>query len=322
LYLKKSLEEISKDLKITVQELDKFVSSSREKLFTLRKKKVRPRKDDKILTDWNGLMISALSKGSQAFNESKYEEKARKAADFILNKMRTKEGRLLHRYRSGHAGLQANIDDYAFLIAGLLDLYETNFDVEYLKAALELNNQAIDYFWDSDNGGFYFTANDSEELLVRKKEFYDGAVPSGNSVAMLNLLRIGRITANSKFEDMASQLMNSFSKNIKSNPSQYTNLMNALDFGIGPSFEIIVSGNSAADDTRKMLIALRKEYVPNKVVILRPNEEKSPEILNISEFTKDQLTIDNKATVYVCVNYACNFPTTDVNKMIELLNKK
>jgi hypothetical protein len=267
-------------------------------------------------------MISALAKGSQAFNEPRYGEAARNAADFILNEMRTPGGRLLHRYRNGHAGLQANLDDYAFFISGLLDLYETNFDIKYLKIAMELNEQTINNYWDGNSGGFYFTANDAEKLLVRKKEFYDGAVPSGNSVAMLNLLRIGRITANPRFEDMASQLVKSFSKNITQNPSSYTKLMNAVIFGIGPSYEIVISGNSETADTKEMLNALRKEYTPNKIVIFRSNKDTSPEIVNIAAYTKDQESIDNRATVYVCLNYSCNAPTTEISKMLKLLNEK
>ena len=166
----------------------------------MRSQHVHPLKDDKILTDWNGLMIAALAKGAQALGESRYREAAKRAATFILNQMRTPEGRLLHRYRDGQAGLPALVDDYAFLIWGLLELYEATFDAGYVRTALELNRDLLRYYWDDEAGAFYFTAKDAEELLVRRKEAYDGAVPSGNSVAALNLLRLGRITGEADLE--------------------------------------------------------------------------------------------------------------------------
>lgn len=322
LFLNKSIDNISSELKTSPAQLENFIKLSTEKLYKHREKRLHPHKDDKILTDWNGLMISALAKGSQTFNEPRFGEAAKSAADFILNEMRTPEGRLLHRYRDGHAGVQANLDDYAFFISGLLDLYETNFDVKYLKFALELNKQAIDDYWDYDNGGFYFTANNGEKLLVRKKEFYDGAVPSGNSVAMLNLLRIGRFTAESRFESMASQLAKAFSKNIIQNPSSHTNLMIAVMFGICPSYEIVISGNLETDNTKEILKAIRKEYITGKVILFRPNNDDLLEIVNIAAYTKDQTSIDDKTTVYVCMNYSCSAPTTDINKMLKLLNTK
>ena len=171
------------------------MQEARKKLFAAREKRIHPHKDDKILTDWNGLMIAALSKGAQAFDQPKYADAARKAADFIFKTMRDPSGRLLHRFRDGEAALHAHVDDYSFLIWGLLELYEASFDVHYLQSALTLNDDFMAHFWDAGGGGLYFTADDAEELLLRKKEIYDGATPSGNSVAALNLLRLARMTS-------------------------------------------------------------------------------------------------------------------------------
>jgi uncharacterized protein YyaL (SSP411 family) len=276
-------------------------------------------KDDKILTDWNGLMIAALAKGAQAFDEPRYAEAARRAAEFVLTNMRKPDGRLWHRYRNGQAGVQANLDDYAFLVWGLIELYETVFDTRHLKAAVELTRDMLSHFWDRDNGGLYVTPEDGESLLVRKKEVYDGAIPSGNSVAMLNLLRLGRMTATPDWEEMAAGIGRAFSQSVKQLPSAHTQLMVALDFGIGTGYEVVIAGSAHAEDTRVMVRALRTRFLPNKVVLLNPGEQESPEIAQLAAFTRNQPSIGGKATAYVCLNYNCKLPTADVRKMLELL---
>ena len=322
IHLKKKLTEIASDMKISGNGFQLILEKSRQKLFAFRKKRVHPFKDDKILTDWNGLMIAAFAKGAQVFDNSEYAEAAKRAADFILKNLRTSNGDLLHRYRDGDASINANLDDYVFLIWGLIELYETTFDVHYLQTAIELNEVSLKNFWDDKNGGFYFTSDKNKDLLIREKEIYDGAVPSGNSVAMLNLLRLARITADIELEKKAAQISRIFSKNIKQNPTAYTMFMTAVDFSVGPSFEIAVVGKPEAEDTKSILRALRENFIPNKVVILVPEEQGLRAITKIAEFTKYYSTIDNKATVYVCQNYKCESPTTDVKKMLELLNVK
>jgi uncharacterized protein YyaL (SSP411 family) len=319
LHLTKSIDELASDLSMFVPDLRARIEEVREELFAYRKKRIHPHKDDKILTDWNGLMIAALAKGAQVFDEPKYASAARRAADFILKNVRTSEGRLLHRYRDGEAALTAHVDDYAFLIYGLLELYELTFEVYYLKTALELNEDLIRHFWDHENGGFYFTADDGERLLVRQKEIYDGAVPSGNSVAMLNLLRLGRITASANFEEKAARIGQAFYENVSQLPSAYTQLMTAADFAIGPSYEVVIAGDLQADDTRQMLDAIRGIFVPNKIVILHPTDQKPPLIDDIVPFIKDHSSIDGKATAYICLNYSCQLPTKDIGSMLELL---
>ena len=322
LHLKKPVAEIALSLNIPEEQLDKKIQSAREKLFTVREKRVHPHKDDKVLTDWNGLMIAALAKGAQAFNDPDYSVAAGRAVDFILKNLRDKNGKLLHRYRDGESGIRANLTDYAFLVWGLTELYEATFDVKYLETALELNSELIKNFWDEANGGFYFTSNDDEELLVRQKEINDGAMPSGNSVAMLNLVRLGRITANSDLEQKAAKIGEVFSKIVKQYPSAFTQLLVALDFGIGPSYEVVIAGDSKAEDTRVMLEALRKQFLPNKVVLFRATENNAADISHFAEYAKNHSSLNGKATAYVCLNYECRLPTTDVRKMLDLLNAK
>ncbi len=320
LHLRKPLEEIASDLNLSQQDLQAHLEVIRQKLFAYREKRVHPMKDDKILTDWNGLMIAALAKGAQAFDEPEYAEVACRVADFILGNMRKADGRLWHRYRDGQAGVEANLDDYAFLVWGLIELYEAIFDARHLGVALELTSDMVRHFWDEDDGGLYLTPDDGESLFVRKKEVYDGAIPSGNSVAMLNLLRLGRMTATSDLEEKAARIGRAFPRSVKQSPSAHTQLMVALDFGIGPCYEVVITGNAKAEDTKAMIKALRTRFLPSKVVLLNPSEQKSPEIAQLAEFTKNQSSIGGKATAYVCLNYNCKLPTTDINKMLELLN--
>lgn len=294
--------------------------TARQKLFEYRKKRVHPHKDDKILTDWNGLMIAALAKAAQAFDEPEFSQAAGRTADIVLKNMRTSDGRLLHRYRDGEAAIPAYADDYAFLIWGILELYEATFEVRYLQSALDLNQVLIDHFWDDQKGGFFTTPNDGEALFIRQKEIYDGAVPSANSVAMLNLLRLGRMTANVALEEMAAQIGRAFSSNVEKAAVAYTQLMCALDFAIGPAYEVVIAGDLHSQDTRAMLGAVTSHFIPNKVLILNPTNQETPLIHTLAEFTMNQSTIDGMATAYVCLNYNCQMPTTDPGKMLELLN--
>jgi uncharacterized protein YyaL (SSP411 family) len=320
LHLRKLLGELASDLNLSQHDLQQHLERLRQKLFAYREKRVHPMKDDKILIDWNGLMIAALAKGAQAFDEPEYAEVACRAADFILGNMRKADGRLLHRYRDSHAGVEANLDDYAFLVWGLIELYEAIFNIRHLEVALELTIDMVRHFWDEDGSGLYLTPDDGENLFIRKKEIYDGAIPSGNSVAMLNLLRLGRMTANSGLEEKAARIANAFSGRVKQLPSAHTQLMVALDFGIGLCCEVVIAGNAQTEDTKAMVRAIRTRFLPNKVVLFNPDERESPEIAKLAEFTKNQSSIGGRATAYVCMNYNCKLPTTDINKMLELLN--
>ena len=296
------------------------VEKIRRILFNTREKRVHPSKDDKILTDWNGLMIAALAKGGQTLKESKYIDAARKAVDFINSTMKNTKNRLLHRYREGEAEILAYLDDYAFLIWGLIELYETTFDTDYLEEALDLNNELIEHFWDKDIAGFYFYPDDGEQLISRQKEIYDGAIPSGNSVQMLNLLRLSYITGDTELEKKAELISRVFSEKIESTPIAYTQLLVAVDFGVGPSFSLVIAGDTGSDDTNSMLERVKSDYYPNKVLIFRPTESYPPKIDEFSNFIEWFDKEEEKATAYVCINKTCKPPTTDSSKMIEYLD--
>jgi len=318
LHLEEPLSQLALAMGVTEQEIEQRIEAARGKLFAYREQRVHPLKDDKVLTDWNGLMIAALAKGARAFDAPRYADAAAAAASFILERMVTKDRRLLHRYRDGEAALPAYAADYAFLTWGLLELYEATFEVRFLEQALALNADMIAHFWDGARGGFYSTADDSEELLVRQKEIYDGAIPSANSVAMLNLLRLGRMTAAPDLEEKAAMIGRAFSRNVASSPAANTQLMVAVDFGLGPSYEVVVAGEPGAEDVSAMLGALRAGFIPSKVVLFRPDGE-SPAISRLADFTRYQASVDGKATAYVCRSHNCEFPTTDADAMLDLL---
>ena len=201
----------------------------REKLYGIRAKRIPPDKDRKILTDWNGLIIAALAKAAQVLEDEDFLEAAKKAADFIFRRLEDSSNHLLHRYSEGDAAIPGFLDDYAFLIWGLLELYEATFSNEYLQKALDLNKVLFLDFWDEKNGGFYFTSANNEQLLIRQKEVYDGAIPSGNSVAFCNLLKLADFTGNKQFKQRAYQLLKAFSPMVEQNPSAYAYFLTGVD---------------------------------------------------------------------------------------------
>lgn len=288
----------------------------RAELFQARAGRIRPLKDDKILTDWNGLMIAALAKAAQALDEPQYAAAAKRAADFLCDKMQDSEGRLLHRYRST-AGLQANLDDYAFLVWGLIDLYETVFEVKYLESALQLNQTMMESFWDADLGGLFFSPEDGEALPLRRKEYYDGALPSGNSVAMQNLLRLMHLTGDLALEKPAVDLCRAAFAALGGQPAGQTMLLCALDYALGPTREVALVGNADDSGITEMLRTIRSRFLPNKAVVLIFGRE----IARISPFAGELVQLEGKATAYICRDHVCQLPTTSPERMTDLLEK-
>ena len=303
-------------LKEQVLDLTGSIERARQRLFNEREKRIHPHKDRKILTSWNGLMIAALAKAASVLENEEYLNTAKNAFNVIILKM-MKDKTLLHSFCDGEAKIAAHLDDYAFLIWGLLELYEATFEIKYLKSAIDFNEYLLKHFGDEKDGGFYFTSLLGEKLLVRQKEIYDGAIPSGNSVCILNLLRLAKITANNKFEDYAKKALRGFSENVKSTPVAYTQLLCGIDFLLGPSCEIVIVGSLHTDDTKAMLKAIRKEFVPNKVILLNPHENKLIDIVNFANLPQSTL---GKATAYVCQDYSCKSPTSDVSSLIEMID--
>jgi uncharacterized protein YyaL (SSP411 family) len=322
LFLRKPLDEIAEDVKISLQELAGTMNEARHRLLVARSKRTHPNKDDKILSDWNGLMIAALAESAAVFNEPEYARVAERAATFVLTHMVDENGRLLHRYRQGDTAIPGFLDDYAFMIWGLIELYEAKFNAEHLKSAIKLAASMISYFWDEQRGGFFQTADDTATTLGRNKEAHDGAYPSGNSVAALDLIRLARLTGETKLEDKAAELMRAFAGKVSLSPSAYTHLMIALDFALGPSSEVVIAGDLKADKTQKMLEALHSRFIPRKVLLLRSSTEKAGEIARMAKFTEYMVSTNGKPTAYVCQNHTCKLPTADPETMLQLLGEK
>jgi uncharacterized protein YyaL (SSP411 family) len=316
LHLSKSIEDWAKELKIESSELRVNLEKSRQKLFDIREKRIHPHKDEKILTDWNSLMIAAYAKAGRVLGEENYIEKSEKAINFIEKYLFDENGELLHRYFEGESGINAMIDDYSFLVCAYLELYESTFKVDYLRKAIELNERMIVLFRDKNGGGYFNNSGLGEKLISRMKEIYDGAIPSGNSVAFFNLLKLWKITGEIKYVDEAKSMIKEFSAQIIDYPPSHSNFLSGMDFLTDKSAEIVVVGDSNNEDTKEILNALNETYFPNKVVLLKGSDEMN----SIAEYTKGQTQIEGKATVYFCRNFACEQPFTEVGKLKELLD--
>ena len=318
LNIKKSVEELAKQFKQDPKAIETILAQGCSKLLKHRSKRIRPHLDDKVISGWNGLMISALAYGGAAFDEEKYINAATKAANFTLTTLR-RDGRLMRYYRAGKVIDLAYLDDYAFVIMGLLDLHEATFDTRWLAEAKELAEQMIELFGDENRGGFYLTGNDAERLIVRSKPGYDGAVPTGNSVAAIVLFKLGRLTMDTRFNNEAEQVLKAFSRQIQQSPTSLSAMLIALDFSIGPAQEIVIAAEAHQPDTKEMLKLIHSRFLPNTVVLLHQTGKAGEAIEKIIPFVKFQVAINGKATAYVCQNYVCKQPVNEISALKKLL---
>jgi len=302
-------------------EFNQKLASWRRELLTARARRTPPGLDDKILTGWNGLMIAALAKGGRVLDEPKYTDAAAKAADFILNQMRTGEGRLLRSYRNGKARLTGYLNDYAFLTEGLLNLYEATFDRRWLDEAVKLTDFAVKYYFDAKSGGFFFTASDGEKLIVRSKNPYDGAIPAGNSVQALNLLRLAVLLDRKDYREKAESIFRAFALRMERSPGAFERLSCAADFYHDRVKEIAIIGDPQSADTRALVRTVYDRYLPNKVVVLASDKAEDPTI----PLLKGKTRIQGKAAAYVCEHYRCRLPVTtpeDLAKQLDVKSSK
>ncbi len=309
--------QLARDTGATADEVQARLERARQRLLARRGARPRPLRDDKVLADLSGLAIAALARGARVLGDPDLAGAARAAWAFVDHHLRQDDGRLLHRYRDGEAALPGVLDDHAFLIWGLLELYEATFQVDLLEQALALQAIQDRHFWDEKHGGYFLTADDAEALLVRRKVVYDGAVPSGNSVAALNLLRLARITGDTALEERAAQLMRAFSSQVTALPSAHTFLLMALDFALGPSREVVISGDGSAPDTEALLAVVRRTYLPNAVLLMR-DESNGPRLDRLTGFTALKQPRGG-ATAYVCEGQQCEKPVTRPAALAALL---
>lgn len=308
---------IGRDLGILYEDkaLARRLDGVREKLFMYREKRIRPHRDDKILTSWNGLMIAALALGGRAFHSDEYIKAAEAAYGFIQRNLVRGDGRLLARYRDGETAFPAYLDDYAFLVWGLIELYQATFKTGYLKRALELNRDMLDLFWDEREGGLFLYGEDSEQLIMRPKEVYDGALPSGNSVALYNMLRLSRMTGDTQIEERARQVMETFGGEVGYNPTAHSFFMSALLFSLQPTREVVITARSR-EDAQGMLDRINGGFVPFATFLLNTGDE---ELHEIAPFTREQKMVEQKPTAYVCKDFTCLEPVTEVDALQGML---
>ena len=320
-HLGQSHQDMARGLKMTEEEFEQRLESVRSRLFEVREKRVHPLKDDKVLADWNGLMAASMAFAGRVFDQPEWVQAAQKATGFVLEEMRTNSGRMLHRYRDGDASIPAFLDDYVFMTTAMLELYDATFEPKYLERAAELQQKTHDLFWDTKRGGFFFTAADNEELLVRQKEIYDGAIPSGNSTAADNSIRLARLTSDTEYLQGADHIFAAFSSDANQMPSAHSQLMSALQRGIGPSLEVVIAGKASADDTAALISTVREMYLPQAAVLLVPPGKSGAAIRKLAPFAEGYEPVDGKAAAYVCRDFTCQLPTTDPAKLKELLEE-
>lgn len=311
LNVRNSLSETSQAFKIEIGELQAVLEHGRKLLFEEREKRIKPFRDEKVLTAWNGLMLSAFAEAGVILESEEYLTIAKNNANFVLENLQ-KGDFLLRSYKDGRSKLNAYLEDYANFSDGLTDLFQVTGDVKYLKEAKRLADVMIEEFWDEDGGGFFFTGNSHEELIVRTKDYYDGATPSGNSVAADVLLKLSHLTGDERYERFATTVLRLIGSQIRRHPQGFGRALSVLSTRFDATKEVVIFGKRGNNLERE----LWREYLPNKVVVLAENSESS-ELLPV---LAERGMVDGKPTAYVCENFTCQRPATDVEDFRDQLS--
>jgi uncharacterized protein YyaL (SSP411 family) len=311
-----TLEKVSQLYGIAVVDLEKLLGEGRQKLYVEREKRVKPGRDEKILTSWNGLMISGFVDGFKVTENERYLNGAREAAHFILQKM-GKGGHLMRVFNKGKSQVKGYSEDYAFFIQALIDLYEATFETEWLKEAEDLNQRMIHQFWDNKNGGFFFTGKENESLIARSKNPYDNAIPSANSMAVFNLIRLGYLTGEESFKEKAEQILHLFHNFLDQHPSGFTQMLSGLSFFLGPQ-EIGIIGSRGDLKTKSMLKEIYLAYLPNKILSLRDPQE--PIKGKWFPFLTEK-GIPEVPTAFVCKGFTCLPPVRNEEELKKILER-
>jgi uncharacterized protein YyaL (SSP411 family) len=323
LYVAHSAAESASHFGISEDEVNRKLSAARPKLFDARAGRPRPHLDDKILAGWNGLMISACAKAFQVFGEAPHLQAARRAAEMVLEKLiEAESGRLKRRYREGEAAFAAAAEDYAFLIQGLLDLYEASFEIRWLQAAAALQEKQVELFWDSEGGGFFSNTGEDPSILLRMKDDYDGAEPSSNSVSAMNLLRLAQMSDRDEWRQKAQSAMQAFADRLKQFPQALPQMLVALDYFLSKPKQIIIAGEPEAQDTKAILDVVHRRFLPNKILLLADGAEGQAELSKRLSVISTMKPLKGKATAYICENFSCQLPTADPTVVAKLLDGK
>jgi len=297
------------------------LTDTRRRLREARARRPRPARDDKVLVAWNGMMISAFARAAQVFDDAGYLNAARSAAGFVQARMYDSKTNLLkRRYRQGEAAIDGLLEDYVFLVQGLLDLYEASFDVKWLSWAVGLQEQQDHLFGDAKSGAYFSTPEGAPAILVRIKDDYDGAEPSPNSVAAMNLLRLWQVTDRKAWRDAADAIFRALSTQLTQGGSSVPQLAVALAFSVSKPRQIVIAGDPDASDTRALLRLVHDRFLPNKILLLADGGSGQERIARWLPFVGSMSRRDGRATIYVCENYACRLPTPDLRLAASLLD--
>ena len=319
LFVSRELKDANARFHREAEELAASLEHSRKKLLEHRAKRVRPHLDDKVLTAWNGLMISAFAKAAQVLDEPRYARAARTAADFVLSRMYDADKHtLLRRYRDGSAAIPGFLDDYAFFVQALLDLYETEFRLADLDVAMALCAKMQELFEDPQ-GGFFGTAEGADDLVMRMKDDYDGAEPSGNAIALLDLVRLAQITDRAEYHDAVQRTLQGLGPRIAQQSVAVPQMLVGLSRHLAPKRQIVIAGDAGAEETRALLRIARGRFLPNSSVLLIDSEETRLRLTRFSVAFGEMRALNGAATAFVCENFACQLPTSESEKFAELL---
>lgn len=316
LFKARTLSETSNEFERSTDEINTIIEECRKILFDARQKRPLPHKDDKILTSWNGLMISTFAKAYQVLNNAAYLESAEKAAAFIWKELyNSKNKTLLHRWRDGEAKIDASLDDFAFFIQALIDLYEASFNEKYLMRALELSEVMINDFYDNEEGGFFDTSGKDKSILVRTKEDYDSAEPTGNSAAIINLLKLSALCGKDEWYDLAGSSLKAFSGKIEKMPYAMPQMLIALDWYLHKPKQIIIAGKNNDETAYRMKQELFSRFIPDKIVVMLQPDAAASSVTFASKIVKPADT----TRAYICENFTCKLPVNNVKDFVNML---
>ncbi len=318
----RTVEQTATQLGMTPAQVTSALADARKVLLAARGQRPRPARDDKAIAAWNGLAMSAFARASQVFGRTDYRDAATAAAAFVETRLfDAKTGRLSRRFRAGAADVDGLLEDYAFLVQGLLDTYEASFDPRWLALAMRLQDTQDALFGDKEGGAYFSTRADAPQVLARMKEDYDGAEPAANSVSALNLLRLWQLTERGAWRDGADKTFEALSGRVARSGAAVPQLMSALDFRRSTSKQIVIAGSPASADTQALLRLVHSRYIPNKVVVVADGGAQQQALVKLVPFIADMTPRNGRATIYVCENYACRLPTNDVAVAAKLLSE-
>jgi len=303
---------VAREQNVTVERLTEAVERGRGILFTERERRIKPGRDEKVITAWNGLMLEAFAEAAAVLGRDDYRETAERSARFILDTL-VKDGLLLHVYKDGRAKHVGFLDDYAFVVSGLVTLYEATGQPRRLESAIQLADKMVEEFWDEDGGGFFYNGRSGEQLIVRNKDYFDNATPSGNSVAAEALLRLSVLTGKEDYRRKAVNVLRLVRDAVERYPSAFGYALAAVDFYLSTPREVVIVSGGEEEQARRLKREVWGRYLPNKVVALTSGEDEAAS--ELVPLLRERRAVEGRATAYVCESYACLRPVNTAEEL-------